>query len=223
MDDAQYHHLLGKAIRFFWNTKKRQGSVLAGKQLDAFLELLTQVAIDSNVPRECIYLKNNHIPGYFRATKDWDLIIVSPKKNLIAAIELKSQVGSYGNNLNNRTEESLGSADDFWTAFREKTFVCHQSPWLGYLMLVGKDAQSTHAVKVNEVHFPVRPEFKNATYLDRYRILCQRLVLEHKYNAVALISSAGEYHFESPDDNISFDTFIHSFRGHLLGCAHEFE
>lgn len=53
------------------------------------------------------------MPGYYRATKDWDFLIVSEKGNLVAAIELKSQVGSYGNNLNNRTEESLGSAEDF--------------------------------------------------------------------------------------------------------------
>ena len=223
MGERQYHQLLSKAVRYFWNTKKEQGNVLAGKQMDGFLELLAKVAIDLNVPKDCIYLKINHVPGYFRATKDWDLMIVSPNKHLIAAVELKSQVGSYGNNLNNRTEEALGSSDDFWTAFREKSFVCNQSPWLGYLMLVGKDEQSTRVARVNEPHFPVRPEFKHTTYLDRYRIMCQRLVLEHKYNAVALISSEGGDQFESLDESISFDTFIHSFIGHLLGCKHEFE
>lgn len=141
-----YYPRIANAINFFWSAKKKQRSVLAGKQLDAFLGVLTEVAVDAGVPRSCVYLKNNHIPGYFRATKDWDLIIVSPKKNLVAAIELKSQVGSYGNNLNNRTEESLGSSDDFWTAFREKAFTCNQAPWLGYMMIVGKDAESTHVV-----------------------------------------------------------------------------
>ena len=110
------------AIKSFWQTRQKQGSVLAGKQLDAFLALLKKKAVEAGVPSECVYLKNNHVPGYFRASKDWDLLIVSPKGNLIAAIELKSQIGSYGNNLNNRTEESLGSADDFWTAYRENTF-----------------------------------------------------------------------------------------------------
>lgn len=172
MGERQYHQLLSKAVRYFWNTKKEQGNVLAGKQMDGFLDLLAKVATDLNVPKDCIYLKNNHVPGYFRATKDWDLMI---------------------------------------------------APWLGYLMLVGKDEQSTRVMRVNEPHFPVRPEFKHTTYLDRYRILCQRLVLEHKYNAVALISSEDGDQFESLDESISFDTFIHSFRGHLLGCKHEFE
>lgn len=221
--EQKYTQQIATAIKAFWNTKKKQGNVLAGKQLDAFLTLLTKVAINAGVPSDCIYLKNNHIPGYYRATKDWDLIIVSPKKNLVVAIELKSQVGSYGNNLNNRTEESLGSSDDFWTAFCEKTFTCNQSPWLGYLMVVGKDKNSTHKVKVNEPHFPVRPEFKDATYLDRYRILCQRLVLEHRYNAVALVATEDKNHYENLANNISIETFINSLRGHLLGLADEFK
>lgn len=221
--EQKYTQQIATAIKAFWNTKKKQGNVLAGKQLDAFLTLLTKVAINAGVPSDCIYLKNNHIPGYYRATKDLDLIIVSPKKNLVVAIELKSQVGSYGNNLNNRTEESLGSSDDFWTAFREKTFTCNQSPWLGYLMVVGKDKNSTHKVKVNEPHFPVRPEFKDATYLDRYSILCQRLVLEHRYNAVALVATEDKNHYENLADNISIETFINSLRGHLLGLADEFK
>lgn len=203
--------------------KEKQGNVLAGKQLDAFLDVLKEIAVDAGIPDSCVFLKNNHIPGYYRATKDWDLIIVSPKNNLVAAIELKSQVGSYGNNLNNRTEESLGSSEDFWTAFREKAFTCNQTPWLGYIMVVGKDTESTHEVKVSEPHFPVRPEFKNATYLDRYRILCQRLVLEHKYNAVALIATQDSGHYDNLDNTISIETFVNSFRGHLLGFADEFK
>jgi len=74
-----------------------------------------------------------------------------------------------------------------------------------------------------ENHFPVRPEFKDATYLDRYRILCQRLVLEHRYNAVALVATEDKNHYENLADNISIETFINSLRGHLLGLADEFK
>lgn len=126
-----YYLRIVDAVNSFWETKVKQGSVLAGKQLDVFLGVLIEIAIDVGVPKSCVYLRNNHISGYYRATKDWDLIIVSPKNNLVAAIELKSQVGSYGNNLNNRIEESLGSAEDFWTAFREETFTCNHPPMVG--------------------------------------------------------------------------------------------
>lgn len=211
------------AIKSFWLTKERQGNVLAGKQLNGFLALLSETAQDAGVPKDCIYLKNNHLPGYFRATKDWDLLIISPHGNLIAAIELKSQVGSYGNNLNNRIEESLGSSEDFWTAYRENTFNCVQSPWIGYIMIVGKDEASTHTVKINEPHFPVRPEFKESTYIDRYRILCQRLLLEHKYNAVALLATSNKDSYENLADNISIETFLSSFKGYLLGVGYEFK
>ena len=220
--NPKYLTNLKDAIKSFWTTRSSVG-VLPGKQLDEFLKLIKQVAMDAGVPESCIFTKNNHIPGYYRASKDWDLIIVSPQKNLIAAIELKSQIGSYGNNLNNRTEESLGSSEDFWTAFREKAFPCKQSPWLGYLMLVGKDDKSTHKVIIYEPHFSVRPEFKEASYLDRYRILCQRLILEHKYNAVALIATSGPNHYESLDNNISIESFFESLRGHLLGCEDDFK
>ncbi len=90
-------------------------------------------------------------------------------------------------------------------------------------MVVGKDSQSTHKVKVSEPHFSVRTEFKKTTYLDRYRILFQRLVLEHKYNAVALIVTKGKGHYENLAENISIETFLNSFRGYLLGLANEFK
>lgn len=218
----QYKPQIEEAIRMFWLTKERQGNVLAGKQLDAFLSLLVNVAVDSGIPKDCIFLKNNQIPGYYRASKNWDFLIVSKHKHLIAAIELKSQVGSYGNNLNNRVEESLGSSEDFWTAFREHSFSCIQTPWLGYIMVVGEDDKSTHPVSVSEPHFPVRSEFKNTTYLERYKILCQRLITEHKYNAVALIATKDKHNFRDLSSNISINSFINSFKGYLSGVADEF-
>lgn len=218
-----YQYMISKAIRSFWDTKEEQGSVLAGKQLDEFLNLLKQVAINTGVPAECIYTKGNHIPGFFRATKDWDLLIVAPNKNLIAAIELKSQVGSYGNNLNNRTEESLGSAEDFWVAFREHTFPYRITPWLGYMMVVGEEEGSNHTVRISEPHYAVRSEFKDTTYLDRYRILCEKLIAERKYSGVALITTKNRDQYECPSTVVSIDSFINSFRGHLVACADDFK
>ena len=76
---------------------------------------------------------------------------------------------------------------------------------------------------IRDSHFFVRKEFKEASYLDRYRILCQRLVLEHKYSAVSLIATTVKGSYENLADNISIDTFIDSFRGHLLGNESEFK
>ncbi len=129
-----YTEMIQKAIACFWDTRNRQlnsqldrnnhdtgnrGAVTGGKQMDGFVELLAKVATDMGVPQNCIYTKRNQLPGYFRPTKDWDFLIVSPTNKLIAAIEFKSQVGSFGNNFNNRTEEALGSAVDLWKNSRK--------------------------------------------------------------------------------------------------------
>ena len=40
------------------------------------------------------------------------------RAHLVAAVEFKSQVGSIGNNFNNRTEEALGNAGRYLEGIR---------------------------------------------------------------------------------------------------------
>ena len=61
------------------------------------------------------------LPGWFCAEKDWDLVVVV-NRLLVAGIEFKSHVGSFGNNCNNRVEEALGNATDLLAAYREGAF-----------------------------------------------------------------------------------------------------
>lgn len=233
MKKIVHNALIKAAIKSFWETKQKQltvsgdssnrGAVVGGKQLDAFAELLKTLAIEQGVPEECIYTIQAYLPGYFRSSKDWDFLIIAPNKKLIAAVELKSQIGSYGNNFNNRTEEALGSAVDLWTAFRENQFPGQAAPWIGYLTVVGKDEGSTSPVRNNEPHYPVLPEFKTASYLDRYRILCQKLILERHYSMAALICTSGPDHYEDVSEDTSIENFLRSFIGHLIGNIHEFQ
>jgi hypothetical protein len=131
----EYNSGLEDAIKYFWRTRDEQskkqlgrgvkdagtrGAVTGGKQLNGLVEMMKEIAIDVGIPENYIYIKGNALPGYLRPTKDWDFIIVSPEKHLIACIEFKSQVGSFGNNFNNRVEEALGSSVDIHTAFRDK-------------------------------------------------------------------------------------------------------
>ena len=233
MNKNNHSALIKAAIKSFWETKQKQltasgdssnrGAVVGGKQLDAFADLLKELAIEQGVPEECIYTSQAYLPGYFRSSKDWDFLIVAPNKKLISAIELKSQIGSYGNNFNNRAEESIGSAVDLWTAFRETQFPGQAAPWIGYLTVVGKDEGSINPVRNNEPHYPVLPEFKTASYLDRYRILCQKLILERHYSMAALVSTSGPDHYEDVSEDTSIEKFIRSFIGHLVGNIHEFQ
>lgn len=233
MNKNNHSALIKAAIKSFWETKQKQltasgdssnrGAVVGGKQLDAFADLLKELAIEQGVPEECIYTSQAYLPGYFRSSKDRDFLIVAPNKKLISAIELKSQIGSYGNNFNNRAEESIGSAVDLWTAFRENQFPGQAAPWIGYLTVVGKDEGSINPVRNNEPHYPVLPEFKTASYLDRYRILCQKLILERHYSMAALVSTSGPDHYEDVSEDTSIEKFIRSFIGHLVGNIHEFQ
>ena len=140
MKKNDHNALIKAAIKSFWETKQKQltasgdssnrGAVVGGKQLDAFADLLKSIALEQGVPEECIYTSQAYLPGYFRSSKDWDFLIIAPNKKLIAAVELKSQIGSYGNNFNNRAEESIGSAVDLWTAIG---FCARNSFWSGII------------------------------------------------------------------------------------------
>ena len=233
VNGKEYSSLVSKAVRFFWNTKNRQlknsgdssnrGAVVGGKQMDEFINLLRKVALDTGVPAESIITDKNYLPGYFRSSKDWDMLIIAPSGKLLAAIELKSQVGSYGNNFNNRTEEAIGSAVDLWTAFREGQFPNQQAPSVGWMMVVGRDTASERPVHNYEPYFPVRPEFNGACYLDRYRILCQKLILERHYTSAALLWTSDEKTYGDLADDISIQRFLCSFSSYLNGVKDDFK
>lgn len=237
MDTVQkYQKDIDFAIKAFWNTREQQisaqkihdagtrGAVTGGKQLDGLLLLLQKIALDLGVPEEYIHIKGNQLPGYFRATKDWDFIITSPKGHLLVCVELKSQVGSFGNNFNNRTEEALGSAVDLWTAYREGVFPPQQQPWLGYVLIVEKSTKSMSPIRVQEPYFSVLKEFQDTSYLMRYEILCRKLVLERHYSAAAMISTAKveEVSYDTPDNEASFYAFLDAYVGYMVGKHAEF-
>lgn len=233
INGKDYSNRIVEAVRFLGNKKQKQqaessdssnrGAVVGGKQMDGFIELLKEVAQDAGVPTECIIADKNYLPGFFRSSKEWDLLVITPSRKLVAAIELKSQVGSYGNNFNNRTEEAIGSAVDFWTTFREGQFPGQPAPWVGWLMVVGRDENSERIVRNYESYFPVRPEFNGACCLDRYRILCQKLIWERHYTSVALLWTSGENTFGDMSADISITCFLHSFSCYLHSVSDEFK
>ena len=150
--------------------------------------------MESGLSRVAVHTRKRDVvlPGFFRPTKEWDLIVVHDK-HLLAIVEFKSQVGSFGNNFNNRVEEALGNATDLHTAYREGAFKPSPAPWIGYLMLLQQVPRSTEPVKVKEPHFPVlRAWHGNPSYAKRYELFCQRLVRERLYDAVCFLLSEEE-------------------------------
>ena len=59
-------------------------------------------------------------------------------------------------------------------------------------MLVEECEASTTPVSVKEPHFPVDPIFRGASYVERYDVLCKRLVQEGLYTSTALLASPRE-------------------------------
>lgn len=230
---------LADAVAQFWRTRGRQGmaqgrktgrkdvggrgAVTGGKQLNGFVALVRDLLVDAGLPEAAIHERQVTLPGYFRPTKEWDLLVVADG-NLIATLEFKSQVGpSFGNNFNNRTEEALGSATDLWTAFREGGLKGSPRPWLGYFMLLEDTAKSTCPVSVQEPHFEVFPEFAGSSYAKRYELFCTRLVRERLYDAACLLLSprdAGRRGvFVEPNEEIAFARFAASLTGQAAAYA----
>ncbi len=219
----EFREMTREAVAGYWVTRAGQqsaqmkrkvkdagtrGAVTGGKHLNALSALVAKVILASGFDENDILFDNEIIlPGYYRAQKKWD-IVVARDGRLHAAIELKSQSGSFGNNQNNRIEEVLGLAHDFWTAYREKAFGLNR-PWIGYAFLLEDSAKSRAPVKLKASPFPALPIFENTGYAERYRIACERLVLERDYDATSLIlSKTGQNgRFEEPAEEHSLYQF----------------
>lgn len=219
------------AVRHFWQTRARQAkaqgaksgvrdrgarsAVTGGAHLDGFAELIRKLIVDAGVSDTAVHRRTQvELPGYYRAEKKWDLVVVVDGR-LFATVEFKAQVGpSFGNNYNNRTEEALGNATDYWAAFREGAFRGSPKPWLGYLMLLEDATGSTRPVSVAEPHFSVFDEFREASYAKRYEILLTKMVRERLYDAASLIlspSDAGRNGaFSEPCSELTFTNFAES-------------
>lgn len=190
--------------------------------MDGFIELLTEVALQSGIPENRIHTSSNYLPGYFRPSKEWDFLITTPKGRLVCAIELKSQVGSFGNNFNNRAEEALGSSLDLATAFAENSFPFSILPWVGFFVLLEHTEESTRKVRVQQNQFKVRPEFENTSYLDRYDIFCKRLMTRKLYNHASVLWSSPDMSYGDFSEETSLKTFLRSYIGNLEFRREEF-
>lgn len=60
---------------------------------------------------------------------------------------------------------------------------------MGWLILVEDDEKSRRPVRDRSPHFEVLECFKGASYLERYDLLCQKLVQEKRYAAASVLTS----------------------------------
>lgn len=242
---------LQDAVQSYWNAreqnKKKQidagkvdagtrGEVTGGTQMGALEVLVADILCEAGLKRLDVRTRTAlELPGYFRATKKWDLIVIS-EGQLVLAMEFKSQAGkSIGNNVNNRAEEAVGSAKDIWTAYREGRFgIDAPPPFLGYLFLLEDRDNVKKPVANKEPYFKVDPVFQGKaaapnkkgevkhmgiTYAERYEMLCRRLVLERIYNASCFLMATNSKNtvIRQPASDLTFKRFSAALQGHAVG------
>lgn len=245
---------VNSAVRAFWigrsavKTKRKQGgsrdSVVGGQNMNGFIDLVDRVTAHCGLPAGTVHRRKSKValPGFFRPTKDWDAVVIHNQR-LLGVFEFKSQVGSFGKNFNNRSEEVIGSAADLWVAHHQGAYghrpkprndIAEDSPallnpiyqadprppFVGWLMLLQECADSEREVQCAEPHFPVFPEFNGASYARRYQLLCERLVERRLYSAAALeLSVAGTATCQPLSAATSIRNLFAEFAGRVLAAG----
>jgi hypothetical protein len=249
-----FDELTLQAIRKFWHSRNSgtvnagagdgRTAVVGGKNMDGFIDVVRAVVKHCGLPEDAVHVRKSKVilPGFFRATKNWDVLVVH-RKRLLGVFEFKSQVGSFGNNFNNRSEEVIGSAADLWVAHhhgayggvpRSRRQVREYSPallnpaiqsdprppFLAWLMLLEECEASLRPVRCDEPHFPVFEEFRDASYARRYQILCERLVERQLYSAAALeLTPTGKDSHRALSPATSIRNMFSEFAGRMLAAA----
>lgn len=235
---------LAEGVKHFWQTRAsqsdRQGSdsgikdtgnraaVTGGKHADGFVRLIEAIVKDAELPNIEVLVhtavkKHRTLPGFFRPAKEWDVVVMSGS-DLIAVVEVKSQVGSFGNNFNNRVEEALGNATDFWTAYKKGVFKPTSKPWLGYLFMLEECAPSMQATRrVDLSPYPIDEKFQGLSYAQRYELVCERMVRELLYDAACFFTSNRsdglDGKFAQPNQELSVRNFAISLHARAAAFA----
>lgn len=260
-----------KAIEHWWASKNKNAKIsskaqggtrsanLRGDTMDGFRDVIVASLKQVGVHENDIFTgsqfarRASNLPAYFRATKNWDVIIcknacidaeedASEKPQLIAAIEFKSQNGSIGNNQNNRIEESIGNAVDFWEAYENRTFgALLPRPWLGYLF-VGMHPKGDEGKGVeicqpliqvdrafagsNEADWKSEIKFSGISYSERYRVFLERMIAKKLYDGASFIVTDESIKTSKPNyrelyKDLSGKTFLNGLKKHIE--AHYFD
>lgn len=189
--------------------KAQQGNraaTTAGKHLQAVNALITGEI--ERIAGPGLEFRTNQaatLPGYYRATKSWDLLVVRDGEVLLA-IEYKSMKGSEGKNLNNRADEIFGMAEDARQAEAHGLLPANMKR--AYVFIMGITPKSTAPVKASTRVGTVDPVFQDASYLDRAAIMCERMRETGLFNLVWAIGVHDEtLEYREPRPSVGWNRF----------------
>lgn len=197
-----------------------RSQVTSGKHLNPVAQTIRAELIDAGYHEHEVYYEGGclRLPGWFRPSKDWDLLAFDDG-DLLAVLELKSINSSFGNNANNRTEESLGSAVDAAHAIKN-SLIPFQSPppVLGYVLVVRLCSESTKPGEVSlSTVYPVDEIYLHASYFKRLCVMCRRLLAERIYQAVWIVGvnpETGEV--SEPETDLTYEKFMAALKSQLF-------
>ena len=90
-------------------------------------------------------------------------------------------------------------------------------------MLVEDAEKSRSPIRDTSPHFPIFEKFKGVSYLQRYDLLCQKLMKEQLYTNAALLTSpraaADTGSFSELSKMTGMKTFVSSLAGHIAAEA----
>jgi len=142
----------------------------------------------------------------------------------MAALKFKSQVGpSYGNNANNRAEESVGDGPRFLDCLSGGSLwpAAPAIPWMGCSRRGRAGcslADPRHFSSLSSV-----PRVPRRLDLKRSELLCERLVKEKLYTATAAVASpltaVETVEYADLSELSSLRNFVTSFAAHIAAEA----
>ena len=127
-----YEDRLRQAVQLFW--RGRRDAAAGGENLAGFRDMIEDV-VRQHGPAGCEVHRGNAacvLPGFFRPTNPWDMVIVFQDR-LLAALGLKSLCGpSFENDADKCCDEAVRSGYDFRAVQRKRG-----QAWLIDVMLDG--------------------------------------------------------------------------------------
>lgn len=217
-----------EAVSLFWTNRSNQmarladgglagGAARAGGHMVG-VEALVATIFAEEMPEATISASSTVLPGYYRATKNWDLGVIY-KDVLVAAVEFKSQVGSVGKNINNRVEEAVGNSADLWAAQARNQPFGAVPPWLGYVLILQETPCTESPLNNRSTLFPVDPAFEGASYSQRYQVMLGRFISENLYQAgwfiTTKVADDGSVSYNEPLATATGRSFRAAVRGRV--------
>ena len=240
MVQSPFQDRLSKAVAHYWRTleaqthkqkvgmdRGRRSSVTGGKQMDGFCELVDWVLREKGLDEACIYLRSGReIPGFFRPTKEWDMLVVHEGRTL-AVLEFTSQrMPPLASDNNTRIEETIGMATDLWTAVGQGAYSApRKRTWLGWVMLFEDRTVAHRPMPKAQPPVAAFPDFSPGSYGRRYEQIMHKFTHERLFDSAALLASPGnggvQGIFLEPNEDLSMKWLLASLAGYVAGYLAE--